>query len=84
MKWGKDEREKQKRLPRVRPSSSLSGGSSFLCSTEMQYALIFWPFRLLVLHNVATLCHVCLYAVEDGWYGRPDLRREGVRWYSGR
>jgi hypothetical protein len=29
MKWRKDEREKQKRWPRVWPSSSLSGGSSF-------------------------------------------------------
>jgi hypothetical protein len=29
VKWGKDEREKQKRWPRVRPSSSLSGGSDF-------------------------------------------------------
>jgi hypothetical protein len=36
MKWGKDEREKQKRWPRVRPSFSLSGGSSFPCSAEMQ------------------------------------------------
>jgi hypothetical protein len=49
----------------------------------MQQALIFWPLRLLVLRAMATLCPVRLYAVEDGRYGRPDLRREGVRWYSG-
>jgi hypothetical protein len=36
MKWRKDKREKQKRWPRVRPSSSLSDGSSFPCSAEMQ------------------------------------------------
>jgi hypothetical protein len=50
----------------------------------MQQALIFWPLRLLVLRDVAMLCHVCLCAVEDGRYGRLDLHREGVRWYSGR
>jgi hypothetical protein len=36
MKWVKDESEKQKRWPRVWPSSSLSGGSSFPYSVEMQ------------------------------------------------
>jgi hypothetical protein len=35
-----------------------------------------------VLCVVATFRPVCLCAVEDGRYGRPDLRREGVRWYS--
>jgi hypothetical protein len=25
---------------------------------------------------------VCFYAVEDGRYARPDLRRGGVRWHS--
>jgi hypothetical protein len=78
MKWKKDEREKQKRWPRAWLSSSLSGGSSFPCSAEMQHVLIFWPLRLLVLRDVAMLRPVCLCAVEDGWYGRPGLRREGV------
>jgi hypothetical protein len=50
----------------------------------MQQALIFWPLRLLVLRVVATLRPVRLCAVEDGRHGRPDLHREGVRWYSGR
>jgi hypothetical protein len=50
----------------------------------MQQALIFWPLRLLVLRVVATFCPVRLCAVEDGRYGRPDLRREGIRQYSGR
>jgi hypothetical protein len=50
----------------------------------MQLTLIFWPLRPLVLHDVATLHPVCLCAIEDGWYGRPDLRRERVRCYSGR
>jgi hypothetical protein len=67
----------------VRPSSSLSGGSSFPCSAEMQQALIFWPLRPLVLHTMATLHPVCLCAIEDGRYEHLDLRREGVRWYSG-
>jgi hypothetical protein len=56
----------------------------FSYSTEMQQTLIFWPLRLLVLRAVAMLCPVCLCAVEDGRHGRPDLRREGVSWYSGR
>jgi hypothetical protein len=56
----------------------------FSCSAEMRQTLIFWPLRLLVLRAVATLCHVRLCAVEDGQHGRSDLRREGVRWYSGR
>jgi hypothetical protein len=50
----------------------------------MQQALIFWPLCLLVLHAVTTLCLVRLCAIEDSRYGRLDLRREGVRWYSGR
>jgi hypothetical protein len=50
----------------------------------MQQVLIFWSLRLLVLHAVATLRTVHLYGVEDGRYERPDLCREGVRWYSGR
>jgi hypothetical protein len=56
----------------------------FSCGAEMQRALIFWPLRLLVLHAMATLLPVCLCAVEDERYGRPDLRRERVRWYSAR
>jgi hypothetical protein len=56
----------------------------FSCSAEMQQALMFWPLRLLVLRAIAMLCPMCLCAVEDGRHGRPDLRREGVRWYSGR
>jgi hypothetical protein len=55
----------------------------FSCSAEMQQTLIFWPLRLLVLRAVAMRCPMCLCAVEDGRYGRLDLRREGVRWYSG-
>jgi hypothetical protein len=55
----------------------------FSCSVEMQQALIFWPLCLLVLRAVAMLCPVCLYAMEDGRHGCPELRREGVRWYSG-
>jgi hypothetical protein len=50
----------------------------------MQQALIFWPLHLLVLCAMAMLCPVCLCAIEDGQHGHPDLRREGVRWYSGR
>jgi hypothetical protein len=68
----------------VQSSFSLSGESSFPCSTEMQHALIFWPLRLLVLHTVATLRPVYLCAVEDGQYGRLDLRRKEVMWYSDR
>jgi hypothetical protein len=56
----------------------------FSYSTEIQQALLFWPLHLLVLRAVAMPCPVRLYAVEDGRHGRPDLRREGVRWYSGR
>jgi hypothetical protein len=74
--------KKQKRWPRVWPSSSLSSGSSFPYSIEMQQALIFWPLHLLVQHAVAMLRHVCLCAIEDGRYGRPNLHREGSRWYS--
>jgi hypothetical protein len=66
----------------VWPSSSLSSGSSFPCSVEMQQALIFWPLHLLVQHAVAMLHHVRLCAIEDGRYGRLNLRREGSRWYS--
>jgi hypothetical protein len=50
------------------PSSSSSGGSSFPCSAEMQQTLIFWPLHPLVLHTAVRA---------------PDLRREGVRRYSG-
>jgi hypothetical protein len=50
----------------------------------MQQVLIFWPLHLLVLYDVAMFRLVRLYAIEDGRYGRSDLRREGVRWYSGR
>jgi hypothetical protein len=46
--------------------------------------LLFWPLHLLVLHAMAMTCPVCLYAIEDGRHGHPDLHREGVRWYSGR
>jgi hypothetical protein len=46
--------------------------------------LLFWPLRLLVLRIVVMLCPMCLCAVEDERHGRPDLRIEGVRWYSGR
>jgi hypothetical protein len=48
----------------------------------MQQALIFWPLHLLVLRAMAMPCPVHLYTVEDGRHGCPDLRREGVRWYS--
>jgi hypothetical protein len=82
VKWRKDEREKQKRWPQVRPSSFLSGGSSFPCSAEMQQALIFWPLHPLVQHVVAMLRPVCFCTVEDGRYGHPNLRREGSRWYN--
>jgi hypothetical protein len=58
VKWRKDKRKKQKRWPRVRPSSSLSGVSSFPGSAEMQRALIFWPLHPLVQHVVAMLCPV--------------------------
>jgi hypothetical protein len=54
-KMRKDEREKQKKWHRAWPSSSLCGGNSLPCSAEMQQALIFWPFRLLVLRAMATL-----------------------------
>jgi hypothetical protein len=56
----------------------LIGGSSFPYSAEMQYALIFWPLHPLVQHAVAMLRPVCFCVVEDGRYGHPDLRREGV------
>jgi hypothetical protein len=85
MKWEKDEREKQKRWSRVRPSSSLSGGSSFPCGAEMQQTLIFWPLHPLVQHVVAMLRFVRVCAVEDGRdgrYGPSDSHREGIMWYS--
>jgi hypothetical protein len=44
----------------------------------MQRALIFWPLHPLVQHVVAMFHPVCFCAVGDGWYGRLDLRREGV------
>jgi hypothetical protein len=56
------------------PSSSLSGGNNLPCSAEMQQALIFWPFRLLVLRAMATLRPLHLCAVEDRRYGHLDLR----------
>jgi hypothetical protein len=31
---------------------------------------------------MAMLHPVCFYAVEDGWYVHPDLRREEGKWYS--
>jgi hypothetical protein len=68
VKWGKDKREKQKRWPQVRPSFSLSGGSSFPYSTKVQWALIFWPLHPLVQHAVPMLRPVCLCAIEDGRY----------------
>jgi hypothetical protein len=72
----------KKRWPWVWPSSSLSGGSSFPSSAEMQHALIFWPLCLLVLRAVAMLRPVCLCVVEDRRYGCPGLHRERIRWYS--
>jgi hypothetical protein len=78
VKQGKDEREKQKRWPRVRPSSSLSGVSSFPCSAEMLWALSFWPLHPLVQRAVAILRPMRFCAVEDGRYVRLDLRRVGV------
>jgi hypothetical protein len=41
MKWGKMKEKNKKRWPQVWLSSSLSSGNSFLCSVEMQQALIF-------------------------------------------
>jgi hypothetical protein len=41
-----------------------------------------WPLHPLVQHDVAMLCPVCDGTIEDGRCVRPDLRREGVRWYS--
>jgi hypothetical protein len=67
---------------RVRPSSSLSGESSFPCIAEIQQTLIFWPLHPLVQHVVAMICPVRVCAAEDGRYGRPDSRREGITWYS--
>jgi hypothetical protein len=85
MKWGKDEREKPKKWLRVRPSSSLSGGSSFPYGAEMQQALIFWPLHPPVQHVVVMLRFVRVCAVEDGRdgrYGPSDSYRERIRWYS--
>jgi hypothetical protein len=82
VKWGKDEKEKQKRWPRAWQSSSLSGVSSFSCSAETLWALSFWPLHPLVQHVVAMPRPVCFCAVEDGRYVRLDLRRERGRWYS--
>jgi hypothetical protein len=62
----------------VRPSSSLSGGSSFSYSVEMQQALIFWSLHPLVQLAVTMLRPMGFCAVEDGRYGWLDLRREGV------
>jgi hypothetical protein len=56
----------------------------FSYSAEMEHALIFWPLHLLVLRDVAMSCPVRLCVVEDRRHGRPDLHREGVRWYSDR
>jgi hypothetical protein len=81
---GKDKREKQKRWPRVRLFFSLSGGSSFPYSAEMQWVLIFWPLHPLAQRVVAILRPMCLCAIEDGRYGHPNLHRDGGRGYSGR
>jgi hypothetical protein len=40
--------------------------------------LIFWSLHSLVQHAMAMLRPVSFCAVKDGWYVRPDLRREGV------
>jgi hypothetical protein len=62
--------------------SSLSGVGSFPCSAEMYLVFIFWPLHPLVQRVVARPRTVRVCAVEDRWYVRLDLRREGVRWYS--
>jgi hypothetical protein len=72
--------KRKKRWHRVWPSSSLSSVSSFPCSAMM--SLSFWPLHPLVQHVVAMLHPVCFCAVEDGRYVHPDLRREGIMWYS--
>jgi hypothetical protein len=82
VKWGKDKREKQKRWPRVRPSSSLSGVSSLPYSVETSWTSSFWHLHPLVQCAATMPCPVCFCAVEDGRCVRSDLRREGVRWYS--
>jgi hypothetical protein len=56
----------------------------FSNSAEMQHVLIFWPLHLLVLRAVVMPYPMRLCAVEDERHGHPDLRREGVRWYSDR
>jgi hypothetical protein len=56
--------------------------SSFPYSAEMLWALSFWPLHPLVQRAVAMLRPVCFCAIEDGRYMRPNVRREGVRWYS--
>jgi hypothetical protein len=68
--------KKQKRWPRVWPSSSLSSVSSFPYSAEMLRSLSFWPLRLLVQRAVAMLRPMCGYTVEDEGCVRPNLRRE--------
>jgi hypothetical protein len=82
MKLRKDEREKQKKVALGVAVFLLIQWEQFPLYHKDQQALTFWPLRPLVLHDVATLRPVCLCAIEDGRYGCPDLRREGVMWYS--
>jgi hypothetical protein len=76
-------KEKNKKVASSVAMFLLIRWEQFFYSAEMQRTLLFRPLRLLMLRAVATLCSVCLCAMEDGRHGRPDLRREGVRWYSG-
>jgi hypothetical protein len=82
MKWGKDKREKQKRWPRVRLSSSLSGVNSFPCSAE-HYGR--WAFGLFIRWcNVLWPCFVLCASVPsrmDGTCARICVERGG-RWHS--
>jgi hypothetical protein len=76
-------KEKNKKVASGAAVFLLIRWEQFPCSVEMLWALSFWPLHPLVLRAVATLCPMHLCAVEDRRYGRPDLHREGVRWYSG-
>jgi hypothetical protein len=78
----KRRKRKTKMWPRVWPSSSLSGESSFPCSAEASWALSFWSLHPLVRRVVTMLRPVCFCAVEGGRYVRLDLCREGVMWHS--
>jgi hypothetical protein len=82
MKWGKGEREKQKKVVSGAAVFLLIQWEQFPCNAEIQQALIFWPLHPLVQHVVTMICPVRVCAAEDGRYGRPNSRREGVRWYS--